>query len=180
MKALLRCLPVIVLITRILESQNGNDFSLRLGAGMGFAAAGDLCQLYKDEHFTHGVICFGIAYCLYTVAFGLKVDHTCLAALIGLMAATGCYVINPGIHGVTQPVALAYLLMVLLMVWRAVAWWKNSRHRNSSCAMYGAIILAMSNIILSTHIFQFPVPHSPLLVTSFYYTGQLLIAMSAL
>ncbi|XP_069760624.1 lysoplasmalogenase TMEM86B-like isoform X3 [Narcine bancroftii] len=95
MKALLRCLPVIVLITRILESQNGNDFSLRLGAGMGFAAAGDLCQLYKDEHFTHGVICFGIAYCLYTVAFGLKVDHTCLAALIGLMAATGCYVINP-------------------------------------------------------------------------------------
>ncbi|XP_051885754.1 lysoplasmalogenase-like protein TMEM86A [Pristis pectinata] len=180
LKVFLKCLPVLVLIALILESQHGNDFSLRLVVAMGFAAAGDVCQLYKDQHFTHGVISFGIAYCLFAVAFGLKVDHKCLGALICVVATATYYLVTPGVQGVSQPVVLAYTLAVLLMIWRAMAWWRNTHHRSSLCAMYGAIILAISNVILSNHIFQFPVPHSPLLLSSCYYTGQLLIAMSSL
>ncbi|XP_067855288.1 lysoplasmalogenase TMEM86A-like [Heptranchias perlo] len=179
LKGLLKCLPILVLIAGVLENQHGNDFSLRLSAGLGFAAAGDLCQLYKGQHFIHGTICFGIAYCLYTAAFGLRGDNLSLGCLICLVAISIYYIVSPGIKGLTRPAAFVYTLPILAMIWRSTAWWRGSRHNSSSCAMFGAITLALSDVVLSNHLFQFPVPHSNFLVSSSYYTGQLLIAMSA-
>ncbi|XP_072125381.1 lysoplasmalogenase TMEM86A-like [Mobula birostris] len=180
LKVFLKCLPVLVLIILILEQQHGNDFSFRLAVAMGFAAAGDVCQLYKEHCFTHGVLASGIAYCLFAVAFGLKVDHKCLGALTCVVAGAVYYLASPAVQAVSEPVVLAYILSILLMIWRALAWWKNTHQCHSWCAVAGAIILATSNIILSNHIFEFPVPHSPCLITSSYYTGQLLLALSAL
>ncbi|XP_032893749.1 lysoplasmalogenase-like protein TMEM86A [Amblyraja radiata] len=180
LKMFFRFLPVLVLIILILENHRGNDFSLRLVAGMGFAGAGDVCLLYKEQHLTHSIICFWLGYCMLTVAFGLKLDNALLGAAIGGLAAVVYLLLQPTVRGVNQVMALAYMLAALLMIWRAAAWWKNSRHRSSTSAMCGTIALATSNLILPTHVFNFPVPHNQFLVTSFYYTGQLLIAVSSL
>ncbi|XP_067907260.1 lysoplasmalogenase TMEM86A-like [Heterodontus francisci] len=178
-KVLLKILPVLILMAVILQNQRASDFSLRLTAGLGFAAAGDLCQLYKDQYFNHGVICFGIAYCLFAAAFGLRSDHLFLGCLTCLVALAIYYFVSPGVRGLSRPAAIAYTLPILIMLWRAMAWWRISQHNSSLSALFGAITLVISNTVLSTHLFQFPVPHSDFLVSSSYYMGQLLIAMSA-
>ncbi|GCB60873.1 lysoplasmalogenase TMEM86A-like [Scyliorhinus torazame] len=181
-KALFKILPIVVLIAAIQYDQRGSDYSARVTAGLCFSAAGDLCQLYKQEYFIFGVICFGIAYCMYAVAFTLHDDNFLLACSVCLAAGVACIFGSPKLQELAQPAAIAYTLTFLLMLWRALAWWKSAQNKNSSAALVGAATLVASNAVFSTHIFQFqsPVPHTELIVSSTYYMGQLLIALSAL
>ncbi|XP_048463557.1 lysoplasmalogenase-like protein TMEM86A [Rhincodon typus] len=180
LKALFRVLPIIVLIAVVQEKHHGNEFSLRLSAGLSFSAAGDLCYLYRQQYIIIGIICFSIAYCLYALAFKLKNDNFLLACLACFIVIVVYHFMTPKLRGLRGPAAMVYMTTALLMIWRAMAWYRKSRKYNSLAALLGATLLVVSETVLSTHIFQFPVPQNELIGRYPYYLGQLFIALAAL
>uniref|UniRef100_UPI00398E38A6 lysoplasmalogenase TMEM86A-like n=1 Tax=Pristiophorus japonicus TaxID=55135 RepID=UPI00398E38A6 len=173
----LNCLPILILIGALLVTKQKTVFSRRVMAGLSFATAGELFYLFEDRYLIPSFSCFAIAYLLYSAAFGLKRDNLYLGGIMFLVMLSVYYFASPGVHGLPQAVSYAYTVPLVLMIWRAVAWCRRN-HRNSLLGLFGTIILAMSDTVLSDRLFSFPVPHHAYLVSSSYYAGQLFIALS--
>ncbi|XP_072408809.1 lysoplasmalogenase TMEM86A-like [Chiloscyllium punctatum] len=179
-KALLRVLPIIVLIAAVQQRHRGNEFSLLLSAGLSFSAAGDLCLLFKHQYVIIGIICFSIAYCMYALAFKLKNDNFLLACLACFIVIVIYHFTTPKLRGLRGPAAIIYITTALLMTWRAMAWYRKTQNYNCLAAVVGSVVLVVSETVLSKHIFQFPFSQIEMIDRYPYYLGQLLIALSAL
>ncbi|KAM8927567.1 lysoplasmalogenase TMEM86B [Pelodytes ibericus] len=182
--ALVKSLPIISLEFFILVHSIGagkfSSYARKIFLGLVFSAAGDICLIWQ-EYFLHGMVMFGLAHLMYTVAFGLRPLK--IRALLPL--AVFCvifYFINfPYLKGPFVYMVAGYSVLIGTMAWRAIARVSlasyNFSWANVSAAL-GSVVFMVSDGVLAIDKFCFPIANSRTIIMGTYYTAQALITLS--
>lgn len=166
--------PVALLCAGVVwTARDGAGRWLALGLGMSA-----LADAIIEVHFLAGLAIFLAAHLAYVAAFTLQSPHVApvralpFAAIV--VAASSVFVPAAGGLG---PAVGAYAVAIGTMGWRASA--RIGEGRGGWLALAGAVLFMGSDTLLATHQFVTPLDHRDALVMSTYWSGQLLIALSA-
>jgi uncharacterized membrane protein YhhN len=138
-------------------------------------------MLPKDR-FIAGLFSFLVAHLFYIAAFTLDGGHSLspLAALpLLLYGLVMLGLLSPHLGKMRVPV-MAYMLVILLMLWQASNRWLMSEIEGSGLAFAGAALFALSDSILALARFRKPWRSAQFLILVSYFSAQWLIALSAL
>lgn len=169
-------------------------YSLLVLTGLVLSLAGDVLLVPQDNpgSFLLGLVAFFCAHLMYIGAFvhllsslGIEsnraTDGVAAAALV-LVGGVIYAVLRPGLGKMRLPV-IAYMVVISVMVHRAVAiaWVHPGPGTQPTLVVVGALLFYLSDVILGINKFRLAgrMRHYRLLNLSSYYTGQLLIALSA-
>ncbi|XP_046394020.1 lysoplasmalogenase-like protein TMEM86A [Ischnura elegans] len=182
--AALKCLPIISLVVFVLlHGMSLHDeyaYSRRILIGLGLSCIGDILLIWPS-YFVHGMIAFGAAQVMYTAAFGFRPINVPLGAVLYMLAATGVYVLMPGLHGVLIAGVPLYSTLLITMAWRAMArvqLFEELWTWTKLCSCVGAFFFVISDTLIGFHQFYRPIPHSQALIMLTYYAAQLGISLS--
>ncbi|XP_063797717.1 lysoplasmalogenase TMEM86B [Pseudophryne corroboree] len=182
--ALIKCLPILSLgfftIVHSIGVGRFSPYAKKIFLGLLFSAAGDICLVWP-EYFLFGMLMFGLAHLMYTIAFGfypLNIRIFIVLALFGVTfySATVSYLSGPFVYMVA-----GYSMLICTMAWRALCRVSLASHKFSwACisAALGSIFFMVSDCVLAVDKFCFPVTNARAIVMSTYYGAQLLIALS--
>ncbi|XP_078486360.1 lysoplasmalogenase TMEM86A [Ciona intestinalis] len=195
--AILKCLPTLSLCIFVLwydgfSFTSRNQYSRCILAGLLLSMLGDICLVYADEgYFLHGTGAFAVAHVMYICAFGLKPLRPSLyLKLMPLTALVYWYIYNGLTDTVLKFAVLVYIMIILLMNWRALAKIRNlgdvragvngSSHKKWTelVACLGAIMFCISDTCLAINRFHSEVPNQRWIVMTTYYLAQLGLALS--
>jgi uncharacterized membrane protein YhhN len=162
----------------ILARTYGRTF-VYFGVAQALSCTGDVLLDLNPAYFTFGLAAFLLAHVEYTSVwllyrprpFRSTPQRTAIAVAVLLYAAVFAGWLVPGLGELSAPVAL-YIAAITLMVVTATF------SRFSLAASLGAMLFLLSDSILATNKFKFPVPARDFLVWSTYYGGQLLMALT--
>jgi uncharacterized membrane protein YhhN len=165
--------------------QNYHDYSRRIFIGLIFSAVGDICLVWKQQFFIHGMAAFALAHLTYIRAFGFHPLKPLTGLICLLIMLTADHFFLPNINGVLAIAVPIYVFIISVMVWRAITGlqaqllsddglWRWTR----LCACLGALSFGISDTVIGFNMFYFPVPYSRAIIMSSYYAGQLGIALS--
>ncbi|MFH1981740.1 MAG: lysoplasmalogenase [Pseudomonadota bacterium] len=150
-------------------------------AGLAISLVGDVFLMLPGNYFIPGLVSFLLAHLVYIAAFSAALPLRFSIGSILPFAAYGALVfalIAPGLGGMTVPVAL-YLVVILVMGWRAVERWHALGSLSGRLAAMGALLFLASDTALAVNRFMSSFEASDLVIMTTYYTGQWLIAVSA-
>ncbi|XP_068623170.1 lysoplasmalogenase TMEM86A [Battus philenor] len=172
----LKCAPVLCLLLCVVLKCSGapgerGRYARWVCVGLALSAAGDAALVWP-QRLAAGMALFGAAHVAYVLAFGLRPRCSRLAALSALAAALYVRTLRPGALAALAPAVHVYAALLAAMAWRGAA--------RPGPQRAGALLFALSDALLGYSLFGGPVPYKQVLVMSTYYTGQLLIALSAL
>jgi uncharacterized membrane protein YhhN len=74
---------------------------------------------------------------------------------------------------------IAYLALLLLVVWQALEVWAQTGAGWAGLGVAGALFVLAANTLLFIDHFRLPIRYGRTLIASFFYLGQLLLAWSA-
>lgn len=190
--AILKILPIICLGGFVgfqgISLDKKHYYSRHILLGLIFSGIGDVCLVWKNMYFIHGMIAFGIAHLLYIRAFGFQpfqlrnVPLLILCFFPGLFVYYICY---PGLKGKLVIAVLVYGIVITSMLWRSIVCVQNQIEENGLCrwtrisACFGAVMFYISDNLIALNKFCFPIPWERALIMTTYYGGQMGIAMSA-
>uniref|UniRef100_UPI00358FCCAD lysoplasmalogenase TMEM86A-like n=1 Tax=Myxine glutinosa TaxID=7769 RepID=UPI00358FCCAD len=174
-RGLFKCLPILLLIPVALEQAEMGVQGWLVTIALILSAVGDICIFYKESHFLHGTVAFGVAHLAYIATFGLRFDALPMAVALYLTALTSFAFLWPGLLGPMVYVVPIYCFILATMAWRALAPRPDGSHRPSAA---GAMLFMASDLLLSVSTFRFPVQHSEYIVDALYYGAQLCFALS--
>lgn len=190
--AILKILPILCLCGFVglqgISLEKEHNYSRHILLGLIFSGIGDVCLVWKNMYFIHGMIAFGIAHILYIRAFGFQPFQPRNLPLLlfcffpGLFVYYICY---PGLQGKLVIAVLIYGIVITGMLWRAITCVQNQIEENGLCrwtrmsACFGAVMFYISDNIIALNKFCFPIPWSRALIMTTYYAGQMGIAVSA-
>uniref|UniRef100_A0A8C4R3M3 lysoplasmalogenase n=1 Tax=Eptatretus burgeri TaxID=7764 RepID=A0A8C4R3M3_EPTBU len=174
-RGLFKCLPILLLIPVALEQAEMGLQGWLVTIALILSAVGDVCIFYKETHFLHGTLAFGVAHLVYILTFGLRFDALPMAVALYLIALTSLAFLWPGLLGPMVYVIPIYGFILATMAWRALAPRSDGSHRPSAA---GAILFMASDLLLSISTFHFPVQHSEYIIDTLYYGAQLCFALS--
>lgn len=190
--AILKILPILCLCGFVglqgISLEKEHNYSRHILLGLIFSGIGDVCLVWKNMYFIHGMIAFGIAHILYIRAFGFQPFQLRNLPLLlfcffpGLFVYYICY---PGLQGKLVIAVLIYGIVITGMLWRAITCVQNQIEENGLCrwtrmsACFGAVMFYISDNIIALNKFCFPIPWSRALIMTTYYAGQMGIAVSA-
>lgn len=155
---------------------------LYLGIAQALSCAGDVLLDLGPDYFTFGLAAFLLAHVEYTTLWlmfrprpfrSTPVRGVVAAAVLVFAIAIGWWLV-PGLGEMSAPVGL-YIFAIAAMVISACL----SRFPLGGVGV-GALLFLISDSVLAVDRFKFAVPGRGFLVWSTYYTGQLLIALSAM
>ncbi len=176
---LLKPVPML-LITALAAVGAHNARSWLVVAGLAISIVGDICLLWPDRWFRHGLGAFLVAHILYTGAFvlgapGIGVwDVSTLLLLsaaaiavfqrlrIGVMAAGG---------GSLLVAVGVYMAVITLMVWRATM-------TGNPFVAVGGLLFYLSDATLAWNRFARPIRGAEYAVMITYYAAQFCLALS--
>ncbi|XP_069774003.1 lysoplasmalogenase TMEM86A-like [Narcine bancroftii] len=185
-KALLKCLPNLFLCTYIWApgiNMYTQAKARKLLAGLLFSAAGDIFRTLSTQlYHLHSVSMFGLAYVCYIWMFGLKPVNLLAGLYLAIIGAVYLLFLTRCLwdQNSFQWAAFIYIGAGGTMAWRACAgilfiqswsWLKLS-------AAIGGLLLVVSDFTYTVSAWCFPVSNSTMIAAT-YYTGQMLIALSA-
>lgn len=153
-------LPLMALIMWTGNSRpraHGTSFNLTrsphaaLFACLCFGLLGDM--LLETGYFIPGLICFLIGHLLYATAFTMAAGNVAPLQIIPLLlfGAMVCGLMIPHLGDMLAPVA-CYMVVSLVMAWRAAAW-AEARGRWAWLAAIGAVIFMLSDSIIAINRF---------------------------
>ncbi len=178
---LLILLPVFALQRDI----TGLYYLYAILAGLMVSLAGDIALMFKSQGaFRAGLFLFLTAHLVYSIAFlslsGFKVYDIIPSLLVAVTGVIIYLYLYPGLKGMQVPVFL-YLLIISFMVTRAasVLMDKNYSLRVGLLVAWGSVLFYLSDVILAVARFRKPFRYNRISLV-FYYSGQLLIALSTL
>ncbi len=146
--------------------------------GLGFSVTGDFLLESSPDMFVFGLAAFLIAHLLYIVAF-VKRNHNLKLFPLILLAAFGIvvlYLLYPTLGKMTIPV-IAYLMVILVMCWRALA--QNNYDEFAIYAAAGSIFFVISDSIIAFNKFYVEIPLARWMIMVTYWAAQSLIFYSA-
>ena len=160
-------------------------YNRRILCGLLLSSIGDAVLIWQKEeiYFIIGLLCFACAQLCYIVAFGFSP--------FGLKEMVLCYsavtVVMVGVYPCLQTMTLscgvsAYALLITTMSWRSLARFnlRGDIPWRKIFSAVGALLFAMSDIILAVNKFCFAVPFEHALIMTTYYGAQLCIALSVI
>jgi uncharacterized membrane protein YhhN len=149
-------------------------------AGLVASLAGDVWLMLPGDRFVPGLASFLVAHLCYIAAFadaggGWRGPGAALG--VGLVAGAILAVLWPGLGALKGPV-VAYVLVIALMAWQALARWRRVGGASAALAAAGAIAFLASDASLAVRRFVADFPAGPVVVLATYWLAQYLIARS--
>jgi uncharacterized membrane protein YhhN len=180
-------------LTRPAEAYD-STYTVLILVGLALSLLGDLLLIPVDnpKAFLFGLVAFLSAHLLYISAFiylqlSLDLGRNGLAEAVsaaGLALVGGAVYtsLRPGLGNMRLPV-IGYILVISAMVHRAlaIAWVHPGPATQPLLITAGALLFYLSDAILAVNKFRLGgrMPHYKMWNLSTYYTGQLLLALSA-
>jgi len=156
-------------------------FEILLMGGLAFSLAGD-CFLMFPGFFIPGLVAFLVAHLFYIALFRRGVpwfpSRRALIVTLGLGAAMYAFLFN-GLNPVLRIAVAAYVIVIALMAAQAIGRATVLRDKASLGVAFGAGFFMLSDSLLATNKFAFPLPMAQFWVLATYYAAQLLIACNA-
>ncbi|MGC9356411.1 MAG: lysoplasmalogenase [Anaerolineae bacterium] len=155
-------------------------YKYAIAAGLLFSIAGDILLMMPDDRFIEGLVSFLTAHLCYIVAFsvGIRFGTAWVGLLIlGTYGAVVYSLLAPRLGKMKVPVII-YLLIILIMAWRATGRWVETGTQGALLALAGAALFVISDSALAFRRFKGRYRTADLLVMSTYYAAQWLIALS--
>ncbi|XP_077313623.1 lysoplasmalogenase TMEM86A-like [Lithobates pipiens] len=182
--ALIKCLPIICLeffiVVHSIGSRKFSSYAKKILLGLAFSAAGDVCLVWP-EYFHLGMVMFGLAHILYTIAFGFHPLNIRIFIIFAVFCATFYSLTVSYLSGPFIYMVAGYSMLISTMAWRALS--KLVSHdfswANMSAAL-GAISFMISDCVLAVDKFCFPFSNARAIVMSTYYEAQMLISLSVI
>ncbi|RYF38739.1 MAG: lysoplasmalogenase, partial [Comamonadaceae bacterium] len=156
-------------------------FDLILLGGLAFSLVGD-CLLMFPGYFIPGLVAFLIAHLFYIALFRLGVawfpSRRALAATLAIGAVMYAFLFN-GLNPTLRVAVGAYVVVIALMAAQAIGRATVLRSGAAIGVAVGAGFFMLSDALLATNRFAFPLPLAQFWVLSTYYVAQILIARNA-
>lgn len=159
----------------------GSRYGTLIVAGIVLSMVGDILLMLPSDKFVEGLVAFLLAHMLYVTAFVYEIGwrgsfrRAILFALYGILVGI---LLWTHLGELWLPVAI-YIVVILLMGWRA---WERSAatgSRGARWAFWGALLFILSDTILALNKFRQPFLLARALNLSTYFLAQWLIANSA-
>jgi len=180
-KPLALVLAIVFVAVRAMSMRAASRFDLFLGLGLVFSLVGD-CLLMFDGFFIPGLVAFLIAHVFYIAVFKQGMpwfpSKRALLCTLGLGVAMYAFLFN-GLNPVLRVAVAAYVVVISLMAAQAIGRATGLRDSASVGVAIGAGFFMLSDSLLATNKFAFPLPLAQLWVLGTYYVAQILIARNA-
>ena len=168
----------LAVLSFLLARTYGRSF-VYLGIAQALSCAGDELLDLNPSYFTLGLAAFLLSHIEYATVwllyrprpFRTTAGRTWLALGVLVYAAALGIWLTPGIGDLSGPVVL-YMAAITIMVVSACI------SRFPIGVALGAILFLVSDSVLATNKFKFPVPGHDFLIWPTYYAGQLLMALT--
>ena len=187
--AALKVAPILLLARRVVRGPTWTAAYRRATAlGLLLSGAGDVFLALDSDFFLPGLAAFLLAHVCYVAAFGFSLDRLHLARGLPVAAAGAAYyglVLAPAVPASLSAPVLAYVVVIVTMVWRSAAAIGGSggsggRRRAAWVGLVGAVLFLLSDCVLAYNLFVQPIAFGRIGTMVPYYLGQLGIALSAL
>lgn len=176
---------IIIASLSLFKEGTHNHYSTLILVGLLFSLGGDMALMWPKnlKAFRLGLASFLLAHIVYTVAFfsiGVASVSDWLPIII-IILVSGVFfkVIRSGLEKMMVPV-IAYIIIITLMVASAIIFngTEGIGVTSGLLVLAGAILFYISDLILAANRFWNPWQYNRISL-AFYYSGQLLIALSA-
>ncbi|WP_070966485.1 lysoplasmalogenase [Vibrio sonorensis] len=144
------------------------------------SSLGDILLMSPKDRFLSGLSVFLLAHLIYTVTFWLQIDTNLslwLPFLLGCIGVIVYLLLLPSLDEVKLPVAI-YFVVILLMAWSAIEFWRTSHSQAAVFAVMGALIFIISDLVLAIDRFRSSSRFSKQVIMTTYYTAQALFTLS--
>jgi sterol desaturase/sphingolipid hydroxylase (fatty acid hydroxylase superfamily)/uncharacterized membrane protein YhhN len=181
-KPLAMALAILWAWERLRPAQGAQGrFGWLLVAGLAASLVGD-CLLMVPGFFIPGLVSFLVAHLLYIAVFKQGVpwfpSARALAGTLGIGAAMYAF-LYPGLGPVLKVAVGCYVVVIALMAAQALGRAAVLRDARSTAVAAGAVLFMVSDSLLATNRFAFPLPMAQFWVLATYYGAQVLIACNA-
>lgn len=168
-------IPLLALIVLLKPDSKFKQF---IFFGLIFSLFGDVLIESSSDMFVFGLLAFLIGHIAYIIAFSRRNRQGFLFPLVFILAfGVGFYwFLYPGLNEMAIPVLL-YILVILMMVWRAIAQRKFNKY--AIFAVVGSLFFTFSDSIIAINKFHTAVPYARWIIMFSYWTAQSLIFYSA-
>jgi len=153
--------------------------------GLVFSLGGDIALMFQDDKkaFRIGLVLFLLAHIAYAAIFtmvGRFSGLSVVSALVVLLSGLGIYRLILANLGPMKGPVIAYILIISVMIIQAVSVFANPGIADFHAVMIvcGAVLFYISDVILAVNRFWRPWKYNRISL-AFYYSGQMLIALSA-
>ncbi|KAH8869839.1 Lysoplasmalogenase-like protein TMEM86A [Schistosoma japonicum] len=180
-----KCAPILSLIGFVymygVKLPHNQPYSLKIFIGLLFSCIGDAFLVWPSL-FIPGMAMFAIMHILYIHAFGFqRLKLSILFVLLPILIWV-CVSVNEGLNGIDKLIIPAYGLILVIMIWRALA--QLTKHEYSipwTCiaSAVGGLLFGLSDSLLAICLFSKDL--SSLLcnlILPTYYAAQLCISVS--
>ena len=188
MPVLVKCLPILCLISFVFFQGVSNSYNRKILTGLCFSCVGDallVWQIAYEELFLLGMAMFAIAMCLYISALGFSpFGVNQLLCCVFVMSAAYAIFIPSLLHRTVMLVAVStYIFLLAVAEWRSLACisleggaipWRKIY------AAAGITTFVISDTILGVAKFIRPILFHRFLVMTTYYTAQLFLSLSVI
>lgn len=187
--AVVKILPILCLcgfvILQGVTFQSCHDYNRRIFVGLILSAIGDICLVWKQQFFIHGMLAFALAHLAYVRAFGLQPLKPLTWLFCFLITMPFYHFYFPNLKGILAVAVPIYIVVIGIMLWRAITGLQAQLLSDEGlwrwtklCACLGAITFGISDMFIGFNMFCFPIPYSQVFIMTTYYAGQLGIALS--
>lgn len=175
----------VLLLAAVVLSWNGIHSVLGVAGGLVFSAVGDICLVWSEQMFIHGMGAFAVAHLLYSLSF-LTSRYSSYSSSSWprifypflFVVGAGFYIyLYPYLQKTPNPDLLVpgvgvYVLLITLMGTLAI------RTRQLTTVL-GSLVFMVSDMTLAIQVFKVAVElkHGNTIVMVTYYLSQLLIAV---
>jgi len=170
----------ILLIAILKAKENLAFYAYAIIGGLVCSLAGDVFLMLPTDQFIAGLASFLIAHLFYIAAFtyGRPFRSSFLSAVPFVIYGILIFMfLLPHLGDMKLPV-LAYIIVILIMGWRAWERWNQAGERLALLAFFGAILFIISDSVLAVNRFRGHFETANALTLSSYFIAQWLIAFS--
>lgn len=185
--ALLKALPILLLVWLTLLMGDASSYATRVAAGLAFSAVGDACLALEGSGGAHLFLCGLFAFLLGHLCYGaafltnpVKPGALTLGLPVVYAASVFAHLWPSLPASMAPPVALyCAVLGGVLVLALARTPQGHAPGWSARCAAAGGVLFAASDTALASDRFVAALPHAKLLVLTGYYAAQLLLALSS-
>lgn len=172
---------VFIILIAVLKTKESQVFyAFAVIAGLVFSIGGDIFLMLPSDQFILGLISFLIAHLFYISAFTYqsKIRRVPWALIPFVIYGILIFVILSPYLGAMKPPVAVYIVVILVMGWRAWERWSQAAEKSALLAFFGAVLFIISDSILALNRFREPFAVARALNLSTYFAAQWLIALS--
>jgi uncharacterized membrane protein YhhN len=182
-KPLATTLVIIVALLSFLTTRCNPQYTIAIIIGLLFSFGGDIALMFKSKRaFMIGLISFLFAHIAYAITFTLfsgfwSGDYLSGVIIILISIAVYAYLYS-GLESMKIPVLL-YIIIIGFMLSRGISTFSGLFFNETQAVLIsiGAGLFYISDLILAVNRFKMPFRYNRISL-AFYYSGQLLIALS--